>query len=189
MVETKRRAFLRGFLHICVYAYVHICILSRYFPAKCGSFQSEKKKFKFERLLKMMNYPYHPTLQALLNDFATPNIEELEPHILNEPLDICIIDELPFSTNYAESDIALYNGYEFPLNDSTSVYFMRNDKDQTDAYIRVKGRDKLILSDITAMELTQLLKHTLSSPRRMMKSELERNEAKLIVRELFAPNY
>lgn len=66
---------------------------------------------------------------------------------------------------------------------------MRNDKDQTDAYIRVKGRDKLILSDITAMELTQLLKHTLSSPRRMMKSELERNEAKLIVRELFAPNY
>lgn len=56
----------------------------------------------------MMNYPYHPTLQALLNDFATPNIEELEPHILNEPLDICTDDELPFSTNYAESDIALY---------------------------------------------------------------------------------
>lgn len=55
----------------------------------------------------MMNYPYHPTLQALLNDFATPNIEELEPHILNEPLDICTDDELPFFTNYAESDIAL----------------------------------------------------------------------------------
>lgn len=82
-------------------------------------------------------------------------------------------EDFPFSTNYSDGEVALYRGYEYDLNDFTTLLFTPNSKTGTDAHITIFGRKKITLTNINGKELTSLLKNVTTTPRRLSKDEIE----------------
>lgn len=83
-------------------------------------------------------------------------------------------NEIPFSMSYVENDTRLYHGYEFQISKYTTVFFAANSHNGTNAYVSMSGRETIILTDITANELTSLLKNIYTNPHRLSKDELHK---------------
>lgn len=82
-------------------------------------------------------------------------------------------EDLPFSSIYSDSEVALYRGYEYDVKGFTTLLFTPNGKTGTNAHISIFGRKKITLTNISGKELTSLLKNVTTTPRRLSKDKIE----------------